>query len=91
MPNYPDAPNNYLDSARRGSLALADVATAFDGRLTVIAGAREQSIASRSADPGSGEEQSSYNQSKLTPAAAVLYQLLPHLSIYGNYIQALQS
>jgi iron complex outermembrane receptor protein len=91
VPNYPDAPNNYLDSTRRGSLALADVATAFDGRLSVIAGVREQSIASRSADPSSGEEQSTYNKSKLTPAAAVLYKLLPHLSIYGNYIQALQS
>jgi iron complex outermembrane receptor protein len=86
---------------RLSSIALADVATAFHGRLTVIGGLRGQWIgvknygsvsrgASNTADFTACTDACSYNQGTPSPSVAAMYHLPKGFSIYGNYIQDLQ-
>lgn len=76
---------------RRESVALADVATLFGGRLTLIGGLREQRVNDRGVELIAGTATSHYDKDALTPAGAILFKVTPQLSVYGNYIQALQS
>lgn len=84
--NAPDSTHN-----RRESVALADVATLFGGRLTLIGGLREQKVDDTGVQILAGTAPSHYDRDALTPAGAILFKLTPQLSLYGNYIQALQS
>ncbi|MFT4111945.1 TonB-dependent siderophore receptor [Silvibacterium sp.] len=87
---------------RNSSVALADVATAFHGKLVVIGGVRGQWIGTKeygtvsrgnnnSADFTACTSQCSYNQGIASPSVAAMYHLPKGFSIYGNYIQDLQA
>lgn len=86
---------------RLSSIALADVASALHGKLTVIGGLRGQWIgvknygsisrgANNTADFTACTEVCSYNQGTPSPSIAAMYHLPKGFSIYGNYIQDLQ-
>lgn len=87
----PDGDFGDNSRSRRNSVAFADVVTAFDGRLTLIGGVRRQSIDDREIDQDTGETTDRFRQSAYTPAGAVMFKITPRFSVYGNYIQALQS
>jgi len=74
---------------RNTSLAVADMATFLDGRLTATLGARWQDISTRSYDYNTGAQISAYDSDAVTPAFALLYRVSPQVSLYGNYAEAL--
>ncbi|MEH6565952.1 MAG: TonB-dependent receptor [Halopseudomonas sp.] len=74
---------------RTHSLALADTLSFMDSRLLVTLGARHQTIAQKDYDYVTGAEQSSYEESAVTPIAGVVYRINPELSAYANYIEGL--
>ena len=89
----PKPDGDFGDNSRshRDSFAFADVVTALDGRLTLIGGLRRQSIDDRQVDQDTGETTDRFRQTAITPAAAAMVKVTPRVSLYGNYIQALQS
>lgn len=68
---------------------IADAASIANGRVTLIAGVRRVTIGSTQRDPD-GTVVSDYRESRFTPAVALLVKPVPRLTLYGNYIQALQ-
>lgn len=99
IPGLKGIPDTGLN--RLSSIALADVATALHGKLTVIGGLRGQWIGvknfgsvARGANNSPNFEvctdACSYNQGVASPSVAAMYHLPKGFSIYGNYIQDLQ-
>lgn len=99
IPGLKNAPNTGLN--RLSSVAVADVATAFHGRLIVIGGLRGQAIgvksfgsisrgANNSADLTACTSTCSYNQVAPSPSVAAMYHLPKGFSVYGNFVQDLQ-
>lgn len=72
-----------------GSFALTDTLSAFDERLQVMLGARNQSIQNDNFTT-TGALSSSYFASALSPAVGVIVKPWKNVSVYGNYIQALE-
>ena len=72
-----------------GSFALTDTLSAFDERVQVMLGARNQSIQNDNFDT-TGALASSYFASALSPAVGVIAKPWKNVSLYGNYIQALE-
>lgn len=87
-PIYPNEAPPPLEIARWHSVALADVATL--GKFTLIAGARRQYVDDREFDQSTGLVASDYAASALTPAFAALYKINRRVSVYGNFIEALE-
>lgn len=91
-PAYPDPDNLYVREDDRTSVVLADVVSALGGRVSVIGGARAQRIQSSSREPGTGALQgAAYDRRKLTPSVALLVKPAPRLTLYANYVEALQT
>ncbi len=88
--DYPFPPDGYVSTSRATSAVLADVMTAFDGRVTLIAGARRQTLFAGSRDPTGSSSPSRYEKTKVTPSVALAVKPVARLTIYGNYIQTLQ-
>lgn len=88
--DYPFPPDGYVSTSRATSGVLADVMTAFDGRVTLIAGARRQTLFAGSRDPTGSSPPSRYEKTKVTPSLALAVKPVARLTIYGNYIQTLQ-
>lgn len=86
---YPDPPIAYRQRSITKSAVIADAASIADGRVTLIAGVRRVTIGSTGSDPD-GTVTSDYRKSRVTPAVALLVKPLARLTLYGNYIQALQ-
>ncbi|KAF0104377.1 MAG: iron complex outermembrane recepter protein [Rhodospirillaceae bacterium] len=72
-----------------GSFALTDTLSAFDERVQVMLGARNQSIQNDNFTT-TGALSSSYFASALSPAVGVIVKPWKNVSVYGNYIQALE-
>lgn len=72
------------------SYALADTMGFLNDTLLVTVGARNQTIKDFSYDYNTGAENAKYNESKITPMAGVVYKVAKNLSVYGNYVEALQ-
>ncbi len=71
------------------SFALTDTLSAFDERVQLMLGARNQSIQNDNFTT-TGALSSSYFASALSPAVGVIVKPWQNVSLYGNYIQALQ-
>ena len=71
------------------SLALADTISAFDERVMLTLGGRVQQIEAVSYDRN-GATTSRYEETKVTPSVGLVIKPLKGLSLYGNYIEALQ-
>lgn len=72
------------------SLALADVLSAFDDRIQLILGGRYQQV-QVSNFSNAGLTTSYYDQNAVTPAVAFVVKPWKMVSIYGNYVEALQA
>lgn len=71
------------------SIALGDTMSFINDRLLVTAGARYQSIEQNGYDYNSGARQDSYDKSRVTPMAGVVYKATQNVSLYANYIEGL--
>jgi iron complex outermembrane recepter protein len=71
------------------SFALSDTLSAFDERLQLLLGARQQSIQNTNYAV-TGAETSSYFASAVTPSVGLVVKPMRNVSLYGNYIEALQ-
>jgi iron complex outermembrane receptor protein len=72
------------------SYAVADTLGLFGDSVLVTVGARRQTIKDDSYDYNTGVSNAHYNQTKVTPVAAVVYKPGKNLSLYANYIEGLQ-
>ncbi|WP_439816789.1 TonB-dependent receptor [Zavarzinia sp. CC-PAN008] len=72
------------------SVAFADTLSFLDGRLKTTFGLRYQYLGAETYDYNTGARISNYDDSKVTPAFGVTYELVPGLALYANYAQALQ-
>ncbi|MCS0627751.1 TonB-dependent siderophore receptor [Telluria mixta] len=72
------------------SYAVADTLSFLDDTVRVTAGVRHQRIKSYGYDYNTGAQNSAYDQSANTPVAGIVYKPLKNVSIYANYIEALQ-
>jgi len=73
-----------------GSYAVADAMSFLDDRVLVTVGARHQRIKSYGYDYNSGLQTSGYDKRKVTPVAGIVYKPMKNVSVYANYIEALQ-
>lgn len=72
------------------SLAIADMITLLDDRLTFTIGARQQWIETNSYDYNTGARIGGYEDDAVTPSFAVVYRPGESISIYANYAESLQ-
>ena len=84
--------SNYEKYAKAGvtnlrSIALGDNLTILDDRLNIMLGARYQEIDQDIYSYGVYKYNNTKN--KVTPALGLSYKLIPELSVYANYIEAL--
>jgi len=82
-----DAPK--LGERQLQSLALADTMSFMEDRLQVTAGARQQRVALTNYSSTTLAQTTSFNENKLSPAAAVVYKPWEKVSLYTNYIEGL--
>lgn len=71
-------------------LALTDTLSTRDGRLQLIVGARHQQIKVDRFNSQTGVKTSGYDKSAVTPGLGIVLKAKDNLSVYGNYVQALQ-
>ncbi|KQV51947.1 TonB-dependent siderophore receptor [Massilia sp. Root335] len=72
------------------SYAVADTLSFLDDTVRVTAGVRHQRIKSYGHDYNTGAQNSAYDASANTPVAGIVYKPLKNVSVYANYIEALQ-
>lgn len=80
---------NVTERVDNASLALADMMSFMDGRLLVTAGARYQTIETRTYDYNTGAPLSAYEGDAITPVLAMVYRPMEQVSLYANYAEAL--
>ncbi len=76
-------------STDTSSWALADVLKFADGKVMVTLGLRDQKLKADSFDYNSGDKISSYDKSKTTPVAGIVFRPSDQWSIFANYIEGL--
>lgn len=74
---------------RTSSYALGDTLSFLDDKILLTLGVRHQRLSSRSYAYNTGKENGSYDQSRNSPAAGVVFKVAPSVSLYANYIEAL--
>ena len=72
------------------SIALADTLGFLDERVLLTAGIRRQSIERKGFNFRTGIRTSQYDKSAITPAFGLLVKPWDFMSLYGNYIEALE-
>lgn len=72
------------------SYAIADTLSLLNERVQVTVGVRRQQVFSESFDMASGTSWGAYDSSVWSPAYAVVLKPLENVSLYANYIQALE-
>ncbi len=81
---YPIAKN------RLSSLFVSDTIGLLEDKLLVTAGVRYQTIRTEGFSYFGGARESVYDEDRWTPVAGVVVKPVDGLSLYGNYIEALQ-
>jgi iron complex outermembrane receptor protein len=72
------------------SQAVADTLSMLDDSLLLTVGVRRQSIKDYGYDYTTGIQNAGYDKSANTPVAGIVYKPLKNVSVYANYIEALQ-
>ena len=72
------------------SIAIADTMGFFDERVLLTAGIRRQTINTKNFNPSTGMRTREYDKSANTPAIGLVFKPWSFMSIYGNYIKALE-
>lgn len=74
---------------RLNSYGLADTLSFADSRVQLTLGARRQEVVSDAYSVATGARTSRYDESAVTPAAALLFRATDQISLYANYIEGL--
>jgi iron complex outermembrane receptor protein len=72
------------------SVAVADTLSIAEGKVLLTVGLRNQRIRDFSYDYNSGVENARYDETAVTPVAAIVYKPIKGVSLYANYAEALQ-
>jgi iron complex outermembrane receptor protein len=72
------------------SYAVADTVSFADDKVLLTIGARSQNIRDFSYNYNTGAQESGYDESVVTPLAAVVLKLNKDISLYANYTEGLQ-
>lgn len=81
---------NKTTAAGQSSVAIADTLSAADKRIQLTVGARWQQVRSTQFNGVTGVATTYYDQSAVSPAAALVFKPWRNVSVYGNWIQGLQ-
>ncbi|TBU72206.1 TonB-dependent receptor [Phytopseudomonas daroniae] len=79
------------DETLTESTAIADTLGFFDDRVLLTAGVRRQRVKLENFSTTTGARNSKYDEAATTPAFALLVKPTQYLSLYGNYIESLES
>lgn len=74
---------------RLTSYGIADTLSVAEDRVQLTLGLRHQEVVQDSALASTGMPLSSYDESAVTPAVAVIFKATDALSVYANYIEGL--
>lgn len=88
IPPRGDEPKGF--QTRTNGLYFADTLSMWNERLLITLGGRHTTIKSQSFDSMTGSVTSSYDESKLTPVLAAVVRASSKISLYGNYVEALE-
>lgn len=99
VPSFPPVDNLFtggvlsdphvVQKTKTSSFAVADTMSFAQDTLFVTLGARRQTIEQTGFDYNSGLETNSYDESKTTPVAGVVFKATKEISVYANYIEGL--
>ncbi|WP_295140519.1 TonB-dependent receptor [uncultured Reyranella sp.] len=89
-PNIPTPAANKTSSSGFNSIGVADTISSLNNRVQLTAGLRAQNVQSANFNAVTGVLTSSYDQTVVSPAVALIVKPLENVSLYGNYIQGLQ-
>lgn len=94
MPAIVNSSGNYAaplvtERLNSSSFALADTMSFAEDRLRLTVGARHQSLDNTTYNYNTGAVATTYDKSRLTPMAGVVYRLKQEVSVYANYIEGL--
>jgi iron complex outermembrane recepter protein len=78
-----------ISATTLNGVSLADTLSAFDERAQLTLGLRWQQIGSDNFNSTTGAVTSSFNQSVVTPMAALIVKPWKNVSIYTNYVEGL--
>jgi iron complex outermembrane receptor protein len=90
QPNIATPAMTKFASQGLSSLGLADTLSAADKRIQLTVGARLQQVTAANFDRTTGKQTTGYDQSALSPSAALVFKPWKNVSLYGNWIQGLQ-
>lgn len=71
------------------SLAIGDTLSAFDDKLKVTLGARQQQIKVANWAYTTHAPQATYDKQRLSPLTGVVFRVTPSTSLYANYVESL--
>lgn len=71
------------------SFALADTLAFAEDKLKLTLGARHQRLDNTTYNYNTGAADTSYDKSRVTPMAGLVFRIQPQLSAYANYIEGL--
>ncbi|MBS1186071.1 MAG: TonB-dependent siderophore receptor [Burkholderiaceae bacterium] len=71
------------------SIAFADTMSLMQDRLLLTVGARHQSIKDETFNYNTGALSTSYDKSRVTPMAGVVFKPSKQISLYANYVEGL--
>lgn len=89
-PNIPTGAANKTSSSGFNSIGIADTISSLNNRVQLTAGLRAQNVQSANFNAVTGALTTSYDQTVVSPAVALIVKPLENVSLYGNYIQGLQ-
>ncbi len=91
-PAFDDFPGGWVKryENRESSIALADTLGFLDERVLLTAGVRRQNLEYKGLNFNTGAVRSQYDKSAITPAFGLLVKPWDFMSLYGNYIEALE-
>lgn len=74
---------------RLSSYAFGDTMSFLDDKVLLTLGIRHQRLSQRDYFYNTGKEQGTYDASRNSPAAGIVFKVTPSVSLYANYIEAL--
>ena len=100
--DYPSPATNFFVGGNMGnplvtsttdltSYAIADTLSMIDDTVLLTVGLRRQKIRSGGFDYTTGVQNSHYDESANTPVAGLVFKPMQGVSLYANYIEALQA
>ena len=91
LPNVPVRAPNTTGTFNLSSFGVADTMSVWNGRIQLTVGVRHQYVESESFDMRTAARTGGYDASATTPAYALVIKPLENVSVYANYIEALEA